>query len=702
MMATRMLPALLLIVQLAQSDRLQMVVFPLKSKSDSEVTHWVGYAFPELVARKGVISESIRVWDPVFLFHQDSTSVIGGKDSLINAHRNRWQWDVALGGKYSVNRDSVSVELEVLQFRGKDVPERTELNQSGDLNELEEILSGLLFRIYTLLDLPVSTYDSIRKISDRVSVMAYQTYIAGYGLEMQRNYEGAITAYHRTIELERHFERALCRLGNLYLQSEKLSRAQPLFSELSLKTDDPVTVADVANFYVESRQYKDARRFIASQWQILEKSAYGLKVAGKMYLADGEYQRAISLFMKAIAAGVSDLEVELNLGLAYLFTADYNRATELFNRLIRFRPDYYRYYCCLGAAHRRAGRLMESCRVLETALKKEPDNATILNELATTYIELKWNNKAIQLLLLALEKSPQLHDTYVNLAVAYWSAGQKQESYKWLEEARHFVHLRQSVFLNYGNILFSEGMERSAIRMYKKAIKSGEKNIILYQNLARVYENSGKLNKACHYYRECLELSPNHTGLLTKLAGTSEMIGQYSEAENYYQKILDISPYQKTVLNRYVELLIREGKLEEAVKPIENYLFHIPSDKECMLQLAEIYLKMQWYEVALMKFQAVIRDFPENAEGYLGAGRSIIEMIQNKGTGKYEDAIYVLKQAVTLAPQDIRADILIGDIYMQYKGYPELAVDHWKKALLKAKDPTRRKEIEERINNAGM
>lgn len=702
-MVGRILFILIFIVQLANSEQLRMIVYPLKSNTESVADYWISYTLPELVGRKGLTSEGFKVWDPVFLFHQDTISVIYGTDSLISVHRDRWHWDVALGGNYSANQDSVFIELEVVSFKGKEALEKRALKQSGTLKNIESILTDLLFNAFDLLNINVSNNDSTNlKKSCKASIAAYQTYVAGFGLEMQGNYEGAITAYHRAVELDGQFDRALCRLANIYLSNEGTSLAQELYSKLPAKVDDPITAADKVNFYVSSRQQKEARQFIASHNQLLEKSSYGLKVIGKMYLSDGEYQRAIAMLMKASAAGVSDLDVELHLGLAYLFTADYNRATELFNRLIRFRPDYFRFYCCLGAAHRKAGRLMESCRVLETALEKAPDNATILNELATTCIELKWYNRAIQLLLQALEKSPQLHDTYINLAVVYWYTGQKSEAYRWLENAKQFEHLRQSAFVNYGNIMYSEGKKKPAVRMYKRAVKTGGKSITVYQNLARVYENSGKYKKAYLYYKECLSLSPNHTGLLLKLATISELIHLYFEAENYYQKILDVSPYQKTVLNRYVNFLIKAGRLEEAVKPIENYLSHIPSDKECMLLLAEIYLKMRWYEVALMKYQTVIRDFPENAEGYLGAGRSIIEMIQNKGIGKIEDAIYVLKQAATLDPQDIRADILIGDIYMQHKGYRELAVDHWKRALVNAKDALEKKKIEEKIKKAGM
>jgi hypothetical protein len=39
---------------------------------------------------------------------------------------------------------------------------------------------------------------------------------------------------------------------------------------------------------------------------------------------------------------------------------------------------------------------------------------------------------------------------------------------------------------------------------------------------------------------------------------------------------------------------------------------------------------------------------------------------------------------------------------MQYKGYRELAADHWKRALGNVKDASEKRKIEEKIKKAGM
>jgi len=42
-------------------------------------------------------------------------------------------------------------------------------------------------------------------------------------------------------------------------------------------------------------------------------------------------------------------------------------------------------------------------------------------------------------------------------------------------------------------------------------------------------------------------------------------------------------------------------------------------------------------------------------------------------------------------------DMRIGDIYAEFKNYPELAVEHWKKALSRTDDSRTKKALERRI-----
>jgi tetratricopeptide (TPR) repeat protein len=703
-MNIRILFLILLFSQItAASVRINVAALPLKNESGNEMFDWISYSLPEVLYRKAQLIEGLKIWDPVFLIQTDSNSTQLINDSLFSVHRNRWQWDAAISGKYTVINDTVWIRLQVIWYTGKDEMIKMEIKGESALQNMQLLFSNLSLKVFSLIQFPLSTTDSIC-INHVLNVpsICFQTYFSGYSSEVQGDYSGAITAYNRAIEIDPHFETGICRLAKLYANSGNYERAMGLFEQIGGSISDPLVVADVANFFIEAKPISDASGYVDSKKKYLEMSATGLKAIGSLFIAMGEYQRALSFLTKAVAAGPGDLEVEFTLGMAYLSTGDNSMAIDIFNRLIRFRPNYLRFYSSLGAAHRNAGRLMESSMVLQTALKMDPHNSTILIDLAQTYSQLLWYQKAAQLLLQAHEYSPTNFDVIVNLGVVYWHLGNKVEAEKWLSCASENQSTRQSSLVNFGNLSFTDGNVKKAIKLYRKALKSGKNNETLFFNIANAYLVSKKYRKAIFYFDELLRLSPNRIDVLLKLGEISEKQKAFEKAELYLQKALDIAPYNKSVINSLVHILEAQEKFQSAIKPVEMYLENFPSSKEYLLLLAGLYRKMEWLEVAIMKYQFVMRDYPDLAAGYLGAGECLYDLSKIKRNINCEDAIYILRKAAELDSLKPEANLLIGNIYLECKGYRELAVDHWKKALKYTINARERKLIMSKIKNAGQ
>ena len=53
--------------------------------------------------------------------------------------------------------------------------------------------------------------------------------------------------------------------------------------------------------------------------------------------------------------------------------------------------------------------------------------------------------------------------------------------------------------------------------------------------------------------------------------------------------------------------------------------------------------------------------------------------------------------AIQLDPNDPEPELIIGSIYMDYKKYPSLAIEHWEKAYTKTKNSNDRQKIKDLI-----
>jgi tetratricopeptide (TPR) repeat protein len=239
-----------------------------------------------------------------------------------------------------------------------------------------------------------------------------------------------------------------------------------------------------------------------------------------------------------------------------------------------------------------------------------------------------------------------------------------------------------------------------AIDWYRKAEKAGKKNEVVLVNLAQAYLSVNKLGKAALYFDEAQRISPERLDVLVSLAEISEKRNKPADAEMYYRKILELSPRSEQALSRLVAMLTAQGRFKEALEPLEPYLTDFPNDKKMLMVQADLYNRMGWYEVSAMKYQFIVRDFPDSPEGYLGLGKTMFDVIRLKNGKDYDKAIYYLKTAGGLDRADPEPEYLIGTIYMDYKNYRELALDNWNNSLAKARDPALKKTLRELIAKA--
>ena len=102
---------LLAALYFAAAARTGVAVFPLTDACRGEFTGWVGPALVDDLFRKLQSLDGMQVWDPLFLFQADSTGWEMQSPAAAKLHRNRWQWDVAVGGSYRVTGDAVNADL---------------------------------------------------------------------------------------------------------------------------------------------------------------------------------------------------------------------------------------------------------------------------------------------------------------------------------------------------------------------------------------------------------------------------------------------------------------------------------------------------------------------------------------------------------------------------------------------------------------
>jgi tetratricopeptide (TPR) repeat protein len=680
----------------------KIAVFPLVNKSGEKSLDWTAFFAAESFDRVQQYCPDIQVISPAFLFPVDSTGWTMLSDSLLKTHWLRWGWNVACGGTYTVLQGKIYCDMRILLLKNGR-PQKKTVSISGSVDSIDALANGLYFQVASLIGYPLSKaqQQALRRPLS-ASPAARATYCAGFGFEMQNNIPAALTSYARCVELDPSFAYALCRMARLYRACGAMDRSREFFGRaLSQSENIPVIVASAADFYVGNDPASKALDFVKKHQAVLEQTAEGMTAIGKSMLLAGELQRAIAMLTRAVAKGPPDNEADFILGRAYITSGDFAKAIDVFNRLVKYQPDCVRFYALLGAAYRSSGRIMEALKILEQSNAAAPGTVVLQVNLAQTYFDLGWYDKAELLLTSVLQKNPDVPDLYVDLGVLCWFTGKHKEAGEYFDQAARMGKNMQSAINNEANILVLTGDVGKAIDLYRKADRIGGRNEIILTNLANAYLAKNRLDDAAACYGAVLALSPDRLDVLEKCALIAEMRTRDADAINYLRKILEIAPHDKEALASMAGIMMKLKQFKEAIEPVEAYLNDFPLDKKFLVLCAELYRQMGWYEVAAAKYETIVKDFPDDPDGYLGLGKSLFDLIQFKNGKDYDKAIYYLKLAVERDKTNPEPEYIMGMIYQDYKNYRELALDSFKAALSKATDPGMRKTLTECVAKAG-
>jgi tetratricopeptide (TPR) repeat protein len=680
----------------------KIAVFPLVNKTQDKSLDWISALVPEYFSRQMSSCAGLQVLSPAFLFPVDSSGWTMDSDSLLKIHGARWGWDAACGGTFTVANGRIFCEVRTLVVRDNK-PSRTVVSQIAPVDSAEQLCTGLFTKVASVIGyaLTKADYQALRRHISHSSE-AYATYCAGYGFEMRGNVAAALSSYARAAEIDPSFAHALHRMARLSRIAGDLEAARRIFQKaVALSGGSPDIMAAAADFYDDHDLPDRALDFVKKNRDALERTPEGMMAIGKSFLLSGELQRAIAMLTRGVAAGPADLEPEFALGKAYMAAGEFSEACDVFNRLVRYRPDCTRYYALLGAAYRSSGRLMDAIHVLEFCARDNPDDVAVLVNLAQTYIELSWYDKARQLLLHAQDLNADLPDICVNLGVLAWYTGKPDEANRLFEKAARMGKNIQSAINNEANVLYLSGITGKALDKYRRADRVGAKNEAVLCNLGNACLALGRLDDAASSFEAALALSPARIDIMENLAAIAVKRKKNADAVVWYRKILEQDPRNQDALVKMVEIMMAAGQFKEAAEPIDAYLADMPNAKKILLLQADLYRQMGWYEVAIMKYQVITHDFPGDAEGFLGLGKSMYDLIRNKNNKDYDKAMDVLKNASRLAPAAWEPDYIAGLIYLDYKGSPDLAREQWRSALSKAKDPGTKNMLTGLIEKAG-
>lgn len=224
--------------------------------------------------------------------------------------------------------------------------------------------------------------------------MANQYAKKGYDLQEKKDFNGAIAAYSKAIELNPDYMEVYNNMGNAYFAIGQMEKAIALYEKvIVLRPDCAEAYNNMGMAYVHLGKSKKAI-------SLFEKALVFKPTAEQIYLNMGDayaaleqYENALKQYENAVIKNPACSKAYCNMGAIYFLLRQYEKAKNNYEKAITLKPDYVEAYSGLGNAYVGLGKFEEAIHQYEKVVMLKPDDAENYYIMGSVYAGLLGNMK---------------------------------------------------------------------------------------------------------------------------------------------------------------------------------------------------------------------------------------------------------------------------------------------------------------------
>ena len=293
------------------------------------------------------------------------------------------------------------------------------------------------------------------------------------------------------------------------------------------------------------------RRAAKRQGNLQDPAVQGMYDDAARHLQAGRLAEAEQLFRMVLAVQPRHADTLHCLGLIAYQGSHYDESVELIGKAIRLRKDNPNYYCNLGNALLRQGRIDEAMSGYRRALALKPDLAEAHNNLGSALGGQGRIDDAMLHYARALAINPDYAEAYYNMGNLVRDQGRIDDAVMYFERALVLNPDHANAHNNLGIILNDKGRSDEAIAHFESALALNPYLVDAHNNLANILVAQGRLDDAIAHYERSITINPDQIEAHNGIANVLTSQGKFKDALVYYERALTINPhYAETHFNR--------------------------------------------------------------------------------------------------------------------------------------------------------
>jgi tetratricopeptide (TPR) repeat protein len=392
---------------------------------------------------------------------------------------------------------------------------------------------------------------------------------------------------------------------------------------------------------------------------------------------------AIESFQKAEALRKEDAIAPYYLGLSLLRVGQSDEAIAAYERAIQRNPpraDLLEIYQQLGRVLQRSQRTAEAIQVWTRLESQFPDDARVLEQIASTLADEGATLQAIPY----YEKLAKItKDDYRRVVFGVEAAQLKIKADKrdqglaefeaMLGELKPDSWLYRDVRRRIEDVFLKSGDQDNLVKYYEKWLATHPEDVEGMARLARFLTNSARTPEATIWMDKALKLAPSRADLRRAFIDQLVDAQKFSEAVAQYEKLAESKPGNTDILRDWGKLILRDKTVDIAARnqratEVWNQIVAArPNDALTLSQTADLFRQSNMPEPAIALYQKAIALAPNDPQyrEYLGEYQHIQKLPEQALETWAAIAVDARRNAINVAR--------LAEVYNSF-GYQERAV----------------------------
>lgn len=331
-----------------------------------------------------------------------------------------------------------------------------------------------------------------------------------------------------------------------------------------------------------------------------------------------------------------------------------SKAIGSYEQLLTMLPDHTETLQFIALAHAQLNDMHNAILYLNRALKIEPTNARLHNNIANAYKKLRVDDKTIYHYQQALTLDPHYAQAHNNLATIYAAQDDVQQ----------------------------------ALHHYRLAIHAQPDFATAHYNLGLLLLKTNQLDAAKIQFTNVLTLNPNHEDAQFNIGVLQLAANELEKAEQTFQSVLKINSEQVHALTNLGVIALKNEQGQIAVDYFTRTLALDNNHLEARNNLAATFIHHDRFENALIHYDILLQQDPHNIEylynagvaqmalGHLQEATALFEKILTVQDNHFatlnnlaaihirldqrEQAVTLLEQALTANPKDKACQFMLN------------------------------------------